>query len=58
MTNVNAYAAADGDAVTLAPGSVAVQVGFAGSGMPHENRMPFTGVSFIIAVTGIFPPRP
>lgn len=58
VTNVNAYAAADGDAVTLAPGSVAVQVGFAGSGMPHENRMPFTGVSFIIAVTGIFPPRP
>lgn len=52
------YASAAGSTVTLAPGSIAAQVGFTGSGMPHENRMPFTGVSFIIAVQGIFPPRP
>lgn len=52
------YAPSGGDAVTLAQGTVALQVGLAGNGVPHENRMPFTGVSFIIAMQGIFPPRP
>jgi microcystin-dependent protein len=27
----------------------------AGSGQPHENRQPYLGVSFIIALEGIFP---
>lgn len=52
------YAPAAGSAVTLGQGTVSLQVGPAGGSMPHENRMPFTGVSFIIAVQGIFPPRP
>jgi microcystin-dependent protein len=30
-------------------------VGAAGGGLPHENRMPFLAVSFIISLFGIFP---
>jgi len=29
----------------------------AGGGSPHNNMMPFLGVNFCIALTGIFPPR-
>jgi microcystin-dependent protein len=29
----------------------------AGSDLPHENRMPFMAVNFIIALEGIFPSR-
>ncbi len=32
-------------------------LGNAGSGQPHENRQPFLGVNFIIALFGIFPSR-
>jgi microcystin-dependent protein len=28
-----------------------------GSGQPHNNMMPFLGLTFIIALQGIFPPR-
>lgn len=28
-----------------------------GGGQPHNNRQPYLGVTFIIAVQGIFPPR-
>lgn len=28
-----------------------------GSGWPHNNRQPYLGVSFIIALQGIYPPR-
>ncbi|WP_188914035.1 phage tail protein [Salinarimonas ramus] len=51
------YANPAGAAVTLAPQSTSVQVGMNGGNQSHENRMPFEGVSFIIALTGIFPPR-
>lgn len=54
---VNAYAGSGGSAVMLAPGSVSVQVGNMGNNMAHENRQPFLGISFIIALFGIFPPR-
>jgi microcystin-dependent protein len=30
----------------------------AGAGQPHENRQPYLTVLFVIAVEGIFPPRP
>lgn len=33
----------------------AAAVGSAGSGQPHENRQPFVALSFIIAITGVFP---
>jgi len=29
----------------------------AGSSVPHNNRQPFLGLTFIIALQGIFPPR-
>lgn len=37
----------------LAPGSI----GTFGSSAPHENRQPFLGLNYIIALTGIFPSR-
>lgn len=30
----------------------------AGGGQPHNNMQPYLGLSFIIAMQGIFPPRP
>ena len=35
----------------------ATAIGPSGGNQPHENMMPFLCVSFIIALTGIFPPR-
>jgi microcystin-dependent protein len=32
-------------------------VSTAGSGSSHNNRQPYLGVSFIIALQGIYPPR-
>ncbi|WP_372424703.1 phage tail protein [Salinarimonas chemoclinalis] len=58
FTGVNAYAATGGTPVTLAQGSVAVQTANNGGSQPHENRQPFLGISFIICLQGIFPPRP
>lgn len=31
--------------------------GVMGGGQPHENRQPYLGLSFIIALQGVFPPR-
>lgn len=56
-TAVNAYAQPTGPSVTLAPGSVQVQVGNQGGNLPHENRQPYLGLAFIIALFGIFPSR-
>ena len=33
-------------------------VGTAGTGAPHENRQPWLGVNFCVALQGIYPPRP
>lgn len=30
----------------------------AGGGQPHENRQPFLGVNFVIALQGVYPQRP
>jgi microcystin-dependent protein len=35
----------------------AAAIGVIGGGVPHENRMPFVVVNFIIALQGIFPSR-
>lgn len=35
----------------------ALTIGFFGGGQPHENRQPFLGITFIIALQGVFPPR-
>jgi microcystin-dependent protein len=43
-----------------APPTVAMAVGAvstAGSGAPHENRMPFLTINYCIALQGIFPSR-
>lgn len=39
--------------VTMAPQALSV----AGSGLPHNNMMPYLTVNFCIALQGIFPPR-
>lgn len=33
-------------------------VGSTGGNLPHENRMPYVPISYIIALTGIYPSRP
>ncbi len=44
-----------------APGAVAPMAGAslstAGAGQPHENRQPYLGLNFCIALQGIYPPR-
>jgi microcystin-dependent protein len=42
-----------GHLATLAPASVALT----GGNQPHLNQQPYLGLSFIIALQGIFPPR-
>ncbi len=32
-------------------------VSFSGGGQPHNNMMPYLGLTFIIALQGIYPPR-
>ncbi|WP_349369673.1 tail fiber protein [Salinarimonas sp.] len=51
------YANPAGAAVTLSQQSVSIQLGNAGGNLPHENRMPYEGLSFIIALTGLYPSR-
>jgi microcystin-dependent protein len=45
------YAAAT-DGTTMAPTTPA------GGSQPHDNRQPYLGLNFIIALQGIYPPRP
>lgn len=33
-------------------------LGVTGGGLPHNNLPPFLGLTFIIALQGVFPPRP
>ncbi len=42
---------------TTAPTVQMQPTAIAGSGQPHNNRQPYLGISFIIAVQGIFPSR-
>jgi microcystin-dependent protein len=42
-----------GSPTPLAPSSI----GSFGGSAPHENRQPFLGLNFIIALQGIFPSR-
>lgn len=55
--DVAIYAAPAGSPVQLSTTTVAGQTGSAGSNMPHQNMQPFLGMSFIIALYGIFPSR-
>ena len=38
--------------------NMAAQIGSVGGGLAHENRAPFQTVNYIIALAGVFPPRP
>lgn len=49
----NAYASQSGSAM-MAPQTVAPT----GGGQPHNNMQPYLGLTFIIALQGIFPMRP
>ncbi len=45
---------------TMAPATVTIPsptLGITGGSQPHENRCPYLAISFIIALTGIFPSR-
>ena len=44
------------DVAAMAP-SAPGMLGMAGSSQPHNNRQPYLALNFIIALTGIFPPR-
>lgn len=43
---------------TIALGDTVPQLNSAGSGQPHENRQPYLALSYIICISGYFPPRP
>ena len=47
------YAAAPNGQVTSTSA-----LGVTGSGAPHNNMMPYLGMKFVIALQGIYPPRP
>jgi len=53
--------AANGASTYRAPGAPAPMaadaIGVAGGGQPHENRQPYLGLMFCIALQGIFPSR-
>jgi microcystin-dependent protein len=52
-TPLNVYAASGANNVTMSPQALAP----AGSSFPHNNLPPYQCLTFIIALTGIFPPR-
>jgi microcystin-dependent protein len=49
--DVTAYSTNSSPAATMAPAAV----GTAGGNQPHDNRMPYLCVNFIISLAGIFP---
>jgi microcystin-dependent protein len=51
---LNQYTATNTPNTTLAPQTIAPS----GGGLPHNNMMPSLGLTFIIALQGVFPPRP
>lgn len=50
---ISAYAPSSGSNVTMSPQGISI----AGGSQPHNNMMPYLGLTFIIALQGIFPPR-
>jgi microcystin-dependent protein len=51
--NGNAYSTA-ANLVTMSPQAISPS----GSSLPHNNMQPYLGLTFIIALQGIFPSRP
>jgi microcystin-dependent protein len=55
---VNAWPAAGGAyAATSDTTMGASMIGRSGSGRPHDNRQPYLGLAYVIALQGIFPSR-
>ncbi len=50
------YRPAGGATTLMADGSIGAEG--SGGNRPHNNRQPYLGLSFIICIEGIFPPRP
>jgi len=56
--SVNGYTPSDAADVDMNAGTVELaETGGSGSAQPHTNMMPFTSVSYIIAIVGTFPSR-
>ncbi len=55
---VNVYHAAENPVpVSLAAGQLAVTAQSTGGGQSHENRQPYLGLNYVIALVGIYPSR-
>ena len=48
-----AYSTNPGSSPAMSPSATSV----AGGSLPHNNMMPFLGLTFIIALQGVYPPR-
>ena len=57
MIGVNAYSNSDANLVALNDVGENIVVAPAGGGQGHQNRQPFLGLNYIIALVGLFPPR-
>jgi microcystin-dependent protein len=56
--STNQYAEEASDTTTMAPGMISGTGAPTGSNQPHENRQPYLGMYYVIALTGEFPQRP
>jgi microcystin-dependent protein len=57
MIGTNAYSNSDANLVALNDVGENIVVTPAGGGQGHNNRQPFLGLNYIIALVGLFPPR-
>ncbi|MCC5980058.1 MAG: tail fiber protein [Salinarimonas sp.] len=54
----NSYADPSGDPVDLAGGTISGSTAVAGGSQPFSNMPPYLALNFVIALSGIYPPRP
>jgi microcystin-dependent protein len=52
-TSVNAYSTTNNASAAMSPNALAA----AGGSLPHNNMSPYLGLTFIIALQGVFPAR-
>ena len=55
IVRTNLYSTPDAALQNMAEGSLTLQA--SGSGQPHSNMQPYLTLNFIIALSGIYPPR-
>jgi microcystin-dependent protein len=56
-SSVRTYAEPTGSPVTLASGAVQGTTGMVGGNQPFSNMPPYLALNFVIALSGIYPPR-